>query len=195
MIDSIRGEVLAVGPDHVVLAAGGVGFQIFCPTETLRVCHERLTDQVFVHLIVRDDSIQLYGFAEPEERELFRKLLTVGQVGPRLALQLLSTLPRREFVAALETNDVERLTSVKGIGRKTAQRILLDLKDKITAGESAMSDVFLSPSEETALRALTSKALGFPAREARRAIAELRGEDLPAEQLVRRALEILGQSG
>jgi Holliday junction DNA helicase RuvA len=195
MIDSIRGEVLTVGTDHVVLATGGVAFQIFCPTETLRVCHERLTDQVFVHLIVRDDSIQLYGFAEPEERELFRKLLTVGQVGPRLALQLLSTLPRREFITALETNDVERLTSVKGIGRKTAQRILIDLRDKITATEAATGDVFLSPSEETALRALTSKALGFPAREARQAIAELRGEDLPAEQLVRRALEILGQSG
>ena len=195
MIDSIRGEVLSVGSDHVVIATGGVGFQIFCPAETLRVCHERLTDQVFVHLIVRDDSIQLYGFAEPEERELFRKLLTVGQVGPRLALQLLSTLPGRDFVVALETNDIDRLTSVKGIGKKTAQRILIDLRDKITSGEGGAADVFLSASEETALRALTSKALGFPARDARQAISELRSESLSAEELVRRALEILGRSG
>jgi len=196
MIDSIRGEIAHVGTDHVVIDTGGIGYQIFCPTETLRACHDHRLDQVFVHLILRDDTIQLYGFSTPEERELFRKLLTVGQVGPRLALQLLSALPPRDFIRAMADSDIDRLTAVKGIGKKTAQRILIDLRDKVEeAARTEPSDIFLTKDEETALRALTSKALGFSVREARQVISELRGEDLGVEDLVRRSLEILGRNG
>lgn len=193
MIDAIRGEIAHVGTDHVVIDTGSVSYRVDCPTETLHQCHDHRIDQVFVHLIVRDDTIQLYGFASPEERELFRKLLTVGQVGPRLALQVLSALPQRAFIEAIAGNDVSRLTTVKGIGRKTAQRILIDLRDKVGGGDVVPSDVFLTNSEETALRALTSKALGFSSREARRAIEQLREEEMTTEELIRRALAILGQ--
>lgn len=194
MIDAIRGEIAFVGSDYVVIDTGSVSYRIDCPTETLRQCHDRRIDQVFVHLIVREDTIQLYGFASPEERELFRKLLTVGQVGPRLALQVLSTLPRHAFIDAIANNDVGRLTAVKGIGTKTAQRILIDLRDKVGAiGEAGPADIFLTDGEETALRALTSKSLGFSAREARHAIEQLRGEQTTTEELIRRALAILGR--
>jgi len=194
MIDAIRGEIARVGTDHVVIDTGSVSYRVDCPTETLRQCHARQIDQVFVHLIVREDTIQLYGFSSPEERELFRKLLTVGQVGPRLALQVLSALPRRAFIDAIAKNDVGRLTAVKGIGTKTAQRILIDLRDKLGGvGEADPTDIFLTQSEETALRALTSRALGFSAREARHAIEQLRGEDMTTEELTRRALAILGR--
>jgi len=193
MIDAIRGEIAHVGTDHVVIDTGSVSYRVDCPTETLRQCHDRQIDQVFVHLIVREDSIQLYGFASPEERELFRKLLGVGQVGPRLALQILSALPRRALIEAIAHNDVARLTAVKGIGTKTAQRILIDLRDKIGSIDPGPADVFLTDSEETALRALTSKALGFSAREARHAIEQFRGEEISTEELIRRALAILGQ--
>jgi Holliday junction DNA helicase RuvA len=194
MIDAIRGEIAHVGTDHVVIDTGSVSYRIDCPTETLRQCHERRIDQVFVHLIVREDTIQLYGFASPEERELFRKLLTVGQVGPRLALQVLSALPRRAFIDAIASNDVARLTTVKGIGTKTAQRILIDLRDKLGEIDHAgPADIFLSNGEETALRALTSKALGFSPREARHAIEQLRGEEMTTEELIRRALATLGR--
>jgi Holliday junction DNA helicase RuvA len=194
MIDAIRGEMAHVGTDHVVIDTGSVSYRVDCPTETLRQCHDRRIDQVFVHLIVREDTIQLYGFGSPEERELFRKLLTVGQVGPRLALQVLSALPRRAFIDAIANNDVSRLTAVKGIGTKTAQRILIDLRDKVGGvGEADPADIFLTNSEETALRALTSKALGFSAREARHAIEQLRGEEMTTEELIRRGLAILGR--
>lgn len=194
MIDAIRGEVIDVGTNFVCMETAGITYQIFCPAETVRACHDRLTDQLFTHLIVRDDSIQLYGFASTDAREIFRKLLTVGQVGPKLALQILSSLPTEALIEAITTNDVTRLTAVKGIGEKTAQRILIDLRDKIGDGSAdGFKDLFLVPAEETALRALTSKALGFSVREARQAIVQLREKKLDAEELVREALSLLGR--
>lgn len=193
MIDAIRGEVVDVGPDYVCIETAGITYQIFCPSETVRACHERLTDQVFTHLIVRDDSIQLYGFVTTDAREIFRKLLTVGQIGPKLALQILSSLPTEALVEAIVSNDVTRLTTIKGIGEKTAQRILLDLRDKFGGSSDGFKNLFLGPEEETALRALTSKALGFSMREARKAIVELRDKKLNAEELVREALSLLGR--
>jgi Holliday junction DNA helicase RuvA len=193
VIDSISGEVVRVAPDHIVIDTGGIAYQAFCPAETVRDCREGHSALVYIHLIVRDDTIQLYGFSSPTERELFRHLLTVGQVGPRLAIQVLSALPSDAFIEAVAARDVARLTSIKGIGRKTAERILVDLRDRI--GDSAGADarrLLLTGEEETALRALTSKALGFSAREVRQALERLRGEKLNAEALVRRALAILG---
>lgn len=194
MIDAIRGEIVDVGSDYVCIETGGLTYQIFCPAETVRACHERLTDQVFTHLIVRDDSIQLYGFASTDAREVFRKLLTVGQIGPKLALQILSSLPTELLIEAIMSNDVTRLTTIKGIGEKTAQRILLDLRDKIGGSADGFKNLFLVPEEETALQALTSKALGFSMREARQAIVQLRDKGLTAEGLVREALSLLGRN-
>jgi len=192
MIDAVRGEIMEVGGDFVCMEVNGLTFRIHCPAETLRACHDRVIDQLFTHFVVREDSFQLYGFVERSDRELFGKLLTVGQVGPKLALQILSSLPGGTLIEAIRANDVARLTTVKGIGQKTAQRILIDLRDKIGAGAAASSDLFLSPDEETAIQALTSKALGFSAREARKAVVQLRGEALSAEELVREALTLLG---
>ena len=194
MIDAIRGDIVDVGSDYVCIETGGITYQIFCPAETVRACHERLTDQVFTHLIVRDDSVQLYGFASTDAREVFRKLLTVGQIGPKLALQILSSLPTEALIEAIMTNDVTRLTTIKGIGEKTAHRILLDLRDKIGGSSDGFKNLFLVPEEETALRALTSKALGFSMREARQAIVQLRDKKLNAEALVREALSLLGRN-
>jgi holliday junction DNA helicase RuvA len=194
VIEAIRGEIIDVGSDFVCIETAGITYQIFCPSETVRACHERLTDQVFTHLIVRDDSIQLYGFVTTDAREIFRKLLTVGQIGPKLALQILSSLPTEALVDAITSNDVTLLTTIKGIGEKTAQRILLDLRDKIGGSASGFSNLFLVPEEEIALQALTSKALGFTMREARQAVVQLREKKLNAEGLVREALSLLGRN-
>ncbi len=194
MIDAIRGEIVDVGSDFVCIETGGITYQLFCPSETVRACHERRIDQLFTQLIVREDSMVLYGFASTDTREIFRKLLTVGQVGPKLALQILSSMPTEALIEAISTNDVSRLTTIKGIGEKTAQRILIDLRDKIGGGSAdGLRNLFLVPAEETALQALTSKALGFSVREARAAILQLREKKLPAEDLVREALGLLGR--
>jgi Holliday junction DNA helicase RuvA len=194
VIDSISGEIVRVGSDHVVLDTNGIAYLAFCPAGTLRSCREGTSILIYMHLIVRDDTIQLYGFADPSEREIFRHLLTVGQVGPKLALQILSDLPGGALIEAIATNDVHRLTAIKGIGRKTAERILVDLRDRVGDLSDGAHSIFLLPEEETALKALTSKALGFSAREARQTLERLRGDGLGAEGLVRRALELLGSA-
>jgi Holliday junction DNA helicase RuvA len=193
VIDSISGDVVRKGPDFVVVDVGGVAYQASCSTDAVRGCEIGHAALLYIHLALREDTIQLYGFSTLRERELFRLLLTVGQVGPKLALHVLSTLPPQELVTAIAGRDIERLTTVKGVGRKTAERILVDLRDKIAGpGENGADAFILSSDEETALRALTSRSLGFSPREAREALGRLRNERLPAKALVRRALEILG---
>jgi len=193
MIDSISGRVTRLGGDHLVIDTGGIAYRVFCPARI--VAGYRPGEEIvsYTHLLIRDDAIHLFGFSSFEEREIFRSLLTVGQVGPKLGLQLLSTLTPEELVEAVSAGDVERLVTVKGVGRKTAQRIVIELRDRL-AGKALPGGISrsLSEREETALRALTSKSLGFSAREAREALERLRGEDLPVEELVRRALEIIG---
>jgi Holliday junction DNA helicase RuvA len=191
MIDSITGRVIRVEGDHLVIETGGIAYRIFCPLRTLTTYQQGEEGLVYVHMSVRDDGVSLFGFASFKEREIFRSLLPVGQIGPRLALQVLSRLSPEEFVDAVSTGDVERLTAVKGIGKKTAQRIIVELRDKLTPDLGRPTSLPLSEKEETALRALTSRSLGFSVREARRALERLRGEDLSLEELVRRALEII----
>ena len=193
MIDSISGRVTRLAVDHLVIDTGGIAYRVFCPTRI--VAGYRPGEEIvsYTHLLIRDDAMHLFGFSSFEEREIFRSLLTVGQVGPKLGLQLLSTLTPQELVEAVSAGDVERLVTVKGVGRKTAQRIVIELRDRL-AGKALPGGISrsLSEREETALRALTSKSLGFSAREAREALERLRGEDLPVEELVRRALEVIG---
>ncbi len=193
MIDSISGEVVRRTADAVVVDTGGVAYRAACPAGTLRECEVGRTTLLYIHLILREDTIELFGFSSLRERELFRHLLTVGQVGPRVALQVLSAVPPDKLVEAVASRNADLLMTVKGVGRKTAERILVDLHGRLTeAGDGGTEGLFLTPNEETALRALTSKSLGFSAREAREALARLRGENLDVELLIRRALEILG---
>ncbi len=193
MIDSISGEVVRRTTEAVVVDTGGVAYRAACPAGTLRGCEIGREALLYIHLALREDTIELYGFSSLRDRELFRQLLTVGQVGPKLALQILSTLAPDQLVQAVASRNADLLISVKGVGRKTAERILVDLHGKLAeASDGGSEGLFLTPNEETALRALTSKSLGFSAREAREALARLRGEALDVEPLIRRALEILG---
>ena len=190
MIDAISGRVARRGADYMVIDTGAIAYRVFCPTRTLTNYQERDEILIYTHLSLHDDEIKLYGFSSLQERKMFRALLPVSKIGPRLALQLLCSLSPQEFMQAVEKGDIDRLSQVKGIGRKTAQRILVELRGRLgTALETALP---LSEKEKTALKALTSKSLGFSATEARRAVEALRGEDLPVEELVRRAIQTIG---
>jgi len=196
MIDSLAGEVVRMGGDYVVIDTGGVAYHCAATSTALRsldVGHEAL---IYTHLIIRDDAMQLFGFASLDEREVFRQLLTVGQVGPKLALQILSAVPIDDLIQAVSASDVVRLTQIKGVGVKTAERILVDLRDKLgpAAAAKTAGDFLLSTAEETALRALTTQ-LGFSPREAREAVQRLHGQGLSAEGIIRGALEFLGSRG
>jgi holliday junction DNA helicase RuvA len=193
MYESIRGRLTAKEPGFAVVEAGGLGYRVLVPLSTF----ERLPpsgSETFLrtHLVVREDDWRLFGFATEEERTLFRACLGVSGVGPATALALLSGMPARDLRAAVATGDVAALTRIKGIGKKTAERLVVDLKDALLAEQVASGEPPTSSGVPAdAVAALV--ALGIDPAEAadriRRATKDDAGPtDLPA--LVRRALKI-----
>src|ERR671933_1120283 len=132
MIASVRGEVVVRRPDHVVIEAGGVGYRLAVSAQTLRsVPRVGETTLLHTHLVLRDDGMHLYGFASEEERELFHMLIAVQGVGPKVALAVLSGGSTRELTNALATGDSARFQAVPGIGKRTAERIIVELREKV----------------------------------------------------------------
>lgn len=192
MYDFLTGTVAAKHGDAVVLDVGGVGYACFVSLNTLSALPPKgETIKLLVHLVVREDQLSLYGFTMALERELFRRLISVSGVGPKVAMALLSGTTPEVLVDAIETGNVSRLKSVKGVGPKTAQRIVVDLgdyvhrrKDLVTGGEEETA----FPVREEAVAALA--ALGFTERSAVAAIEKslARSPDASVEALVREAL-------
>jgi Holliday junction DNA helicase RuvA len=195
MIDFLQGKVMELGEESVVLSVKGVGFRLSVPSRTVATLSLGEEAKLYTHLLLSEDEFSLYGFATPEEREMFVTLLSVPQVGPRLAFKLVAALPPVEFVSAIRRGDLSALDAVKGIGRRTAQRVLLELSERVQkwAPEGAPPP---SEKEKIVLQALTSKALGFKMEEARRALELVRKEcpDASVEELLRRALSLLAGS-
>lgn len=135
MIAAVRGEVLVRRPDHIVVDAAGVGYRLAVSTETLRAVPATGTQvTLHAHLISRDDSLALYGFATEEERDLFISLISVSGVGPKVALAALSAGASRELVRAIAAGDAKRFQAVPGIGKRTAERIIVELRERISEG-------------------------------------------------------------
>src|SRR5690242_20752269 len=131
MIASVSGEVLVRRPDYVVIDAAGVGYRLAVSAETLKAVPARgKLASLHAHLVARDDSLSLYGFASEEERDLFLHLISVGGVGPKVALAALSGVPVRELLRAIAEGDVKRFQADPGIGRRTAARVLVELREK-----------------------------------------------------------------
>jgi Holliday junction DNA helicase RuvA len=132
MIAAVRGEVLVRRPDHVVIDAGGVGYRLAVSSETLKAV-PAAGAEVFLHaeLVSRDDSLALFGFASEEERDLFGELVSVSGVGPKVAIATLSGGPARELLRAIAAGDAKRFQAVPGIGKRTAERIIVELRDKV----------------------------------------------------------------
>src|SRR5919204_433247 len=180
MISRLRGEVVARSPNGVVLDVGGVGYLVYPTASAGRKAEPG--DEVVLesYLHVREDTLQLYGFAEAGERELFEHLLAVSGVGPKVALAIVSGSPPAELRRAIALEDTARFEAIPGIGRKTAQRVVLELKEKLGAAAVAPA-----PSRVGARDALVE--LGYSVVEAERALARVDPE-LPVEEQVRRAL-------
>ena len=131
MYEFIRGIITERNPAHIVIEAGGVGYFINISLNTYSKFNEQKEGLLFLHQVVRDDAHVLYGFSDKSERELFRNLISVNGVGSNTAIMMLSSLSPDEIAAAVTTENVAVLKAVKGIGIKTAQRIIIDLKDKL----------------------------------------------------------------
>lgn len=133
MIASLRGTVVAVALDHVVVETGGVGLRLLCPPRVLADLRPGASAHLHTSLVVREDSLTVYGFSATDERELFEVLLGVSGIGPRLAMAMLAVLTPEEVRTAVANDDLATLTRVPGVGRKGAQRLVLELKDRLPA--------------------------------------------------------------
>lgn len=198
MIGRLRGTLQEKQPPHVMLDVNGVGYELEVPMTTLYrlpSVGEPLT--LHTHLVVREDAQLLYGFAEKRERELFRELIRLNGVGPKLALALMSGLEVDELVRCVQAQDTSVLVKVPGVGKKTAERLLVELKDRFKAWETlpGMTQLVMEPSaasrvssaENDAVSALIS--LGYKPQEASRAVAAVKAEGLSSEELIRSALK------
>ena len=133
MIASVRGPVAHVGLDHVVVEVGGIGMLVHTTPATASACRRGTEASLATTLVVREDSLTLFGFAEPAERDMFETVQTVSGVGPRLALAMLSVMGPDQLAAALSSGDSKALTAIPGIGVKSAQHLVLELRDKVGA--------------------------------------------------------------
>jgi holliday junction DNA helicase RuvA len=192
MIAAVRGEVLVRRPDHVVIDAHGVGYRLAVSSETLKAVPGAGSD-AFLHteLIAREDSLALYGFASEDERDLFRMLISVSGVGPKVAIAALSGGSSRELLRAIAAGDTKRFQAVNGIGKRTAERIIVELREKVAGALEVESAI--AAAEEGDARSLARDGLvnlGYQPLEAEQLLDGLEGED--AEELLAGALRKAG---
>jgi Holliday junction DNA helicase RuvA len=188
MIATLTGTLSAVGQDSVVVQVGGVGIQVFVPQSLLDLASgpgQEVT--LFTHLHVRETELTLYGCGTEEELGLFRVLLGVTGIGPKVALAILSTLPAEQLRTAITQEDVTLLARVPGIGPKTAKKLVFDLKDKVAVDVAAGEPrPIITEADADLIAALTG--LGYSVAEAQEALGSLPREPLPLEERVRLAL-------
>lgn len=187
MISRLRGTVLSIKPPVAILDVGGVGFRVSCSQAALDSLDPGRVADVHTHLIVREDELSLYGFASDEEVALFQTLLTVSGIGPRTALSMLSRLQPETLREAIINDRVDVISSIPGIGKKTAEKVIFTLKQKLGGLDTVPSMPALTSVDTEVISALTS--LGYSIAEAQAALSALpRNEKLDLEEKIRRAL-------
>jgi Holliday junction DNA helicase RuvA len=186
VIARLRGRPAGRSPEGLVLDVNGIGYLVAATPAVMRRATTGAEITVETYLHVREDALQLYGFADAEERELFVHLLTVSGIGPKVALAVVSGSPAPELRKAIALGDHARFQAIPGIGKKTAERIVLELKEKLgSVAEQSLAAVSDAPGHLVARDALVE--LGYSVIDAERALAEV-DPDLPAEERVRHAL-------
>lgn len=199
MIASLRGNLLIAGTDYAIIETGGVGFQVFAPRPVLQAMGATgSTVQVYTYLHVREDALILYGFSSPEQRAFFETLIGVSGVGPRMALGLLSAAPIDQLHLAIASENTTLLSQVPGIGKKTAARLVLELKGKLDLSKLGLS-VPAGATAGSSAAALNAElqevltSLGYSALEAQSAVSSLPADAPPElEERLRLALRYFG---
>jgi Holliday junction DNA helicase RuvA len=196
MIAHLRGKLIAKNPSHIILDVGGVGYELAVSVTTysdLPALDHEIALHVYTH--VREDALALFGFLQHEEKQLFEKLIGVSGIGPRLAITILSGMSAESAVAAIRGNDVAALTRVPGIGRKTAERMVLELRDKLDQFAAPPVAAAATAIEEDVISALVN--LGYQRALAERALARVastrNGEKQSFEILFREALAAMAK--
>ena len=203
MIAYLRGKVLETTAETAILDVNGVGYELYCTRGAFRTLTVGAVGELYTYLQVKEDGITLFGFAEPKEKELFLKLISVSGVGPKMGISILATLSADDFAVAIATADVKRLATVKGLGKKTAEKIILELHGKISAVEvlgvsgddltpsptaTATATTKLSPQDEEAISALMG--LGFTRNESVQAVKKAHDQGATSvEEIIMKALQ------
>ncbi len=199
MIAYLRGRVLTTTAETAILDVNGVGYEVYCSGGAFRRLTVGAVGELYTYLQVKEDGVTLFGFADPKEKELFLKVISVSGVGPKMGIAILATLSADEFARAVAAADVKRLSAVKGMGKKTAEKIVLELHGKISAAEvlgasgdtlsaAAPQAIRLSAEDEEAISALMG--LGFSRTESAQAVKK--AHDLGAhtvEEIIMKALQ------
>lgn len=173
MIGYIKGKLLSHYDGTVILENNGIGYEIICSSSVYQDVLNNKGGEVFTYLAVREDGISLYGFISPEEKEMFLKLISVSGVGPKMGITVLSNMSLKDLALKIATNDVKGLSSVKGLGKKTAERIILELREKIGEVEGDLTQISMPTKVEVdndAVIALMS--LGFSKAESVKVLTE-----------------------
>lgn len=194
MYEYITGKLVELTPTHAVVETGGIGYFINISLQTYALLEGKTDTKVWLHQIVREDSLTLYGFAEEREREVFRLLISVSGVGASTARLILSSLTVDEVQAAISTENVNLIKQVKGIGLKTAQRVVVDLKDKVSLGDVATKQILSTANNTLRAEALSALVmLGFARSAAEKVIDQVLREmgEMPVEALIKHALKRL----
>ena len=197
MIAFLRGTILEKHPNQVIVDVGGVGYDVAIPISTFSALPAPGSDvRLRVHTHVREDTISLYGFLTEEEKLLFERLIGVSGIGPKLAITVLSGLPVADLVAAIRQGLVEQLVRIPGVGKKTAERIVLELREKLellapAAGVAAPAPASLSALDQDVLSALINLGCARPVAEAAVRKAKAQGPAEGFEPLFRRAMELI----
>lgn len=198
MIEFLQGELITTGVNYIVLKVGGIGYRLQVPASSLHKLPDLQSEVImYTYLYIREDELSLYGFLDIKEREFFITLLQVSGIGPKLALNILSRINVDELKRAIVTGDAEPLIGIPGVGKKTAQRIILELKDKL--GKEQIIEQTFAPNVKDNIRSQTVSALlalGYTLIEAENAVPvldSLSQKNLSVEQLLRIALKNLAK--
>ena len=191
MIAHLNGKLIEKNPTTLIIECAGVGYEVKISLTTFSALGPAESIMIFTQHIVREDAQLLYGFATKEEREMFNHLISVSGIGPNTAMIMLSSLTPEEVAHAIQTDDVKTIQGVKGIGIKTAQRVIIDLKDKMLKITFSSENVFAQNNTNRfdALTALVS--LGFDKNTVEKAIDKISTGEETVEQLIKQALKIL----
>jgi holliday junction DNA helicase RuvA len=196
LIGYLQGTLIRATPERLLLDVQGVGYEVQVPLSTWYEIQRRSEDQIrlFIHTHMREDGIALFGFWTEREKLLFERLIAVSGIGPRLARVILSGMPPDDLLAAIAGGDVGRLATIPGVGKKTAERMVLELKDKMRELAAELPERAAAPADQDVVSALVN--LGYKAGQAERAVAEVRREkpDAAFHELLRASLNRLSRA-
>jgi Holliday junction DNA helicase RuvA len=193
MFEYVRGVITVLSPAHCVIDVGGVGYLLNISLTTYSDLKESEEKKLLVHAIYREDNQQLFGFSTEDERTLFRHLISVSGVGANTARMMLSSMPPNQLIGAIVNEEVAALKSIKGIGQRSAERIVVDLKDKVKIGDQS-GEIFTHQDNTTNEEALSALVmLGFAKKSVEKVVGQLLKKDpgLSVEEIIKQALKKL----